>query len=189
MAAFEPASAPAARWPSSATGAVGLCAIISAKRSRAERIFAVGHHASRLELARTFGATDVVDSSDPQAAQKILDATDGGVRCVVEAVGSQATMDFGVSIVRPGGALSFVGVPYGVSTFDARRLFSNNVSIGGALAPTRAYIDELMADVADGLIDPGAVLTLRLPLESAPQGYAAMDNRSTIKVMLEVSEI
>jgi threonine dehydrogenase-like Zn-dependent dehydrogenase len=170
-------------------GAVGLCAIISAKRSRAERIFAVGHHASRLELARTFGATDVVDSSDPQAAQKILDATDGGVRCVVEAVGSQATMDFGVSIVRPGGALSFVGVPYGVSTFDARRLFSNNVSIGGALAPTRAYIDELMADVAAGLIDPGAVLTLRLPLESAPQGYTAMDNRSTIKVMLEVSEI
>ncbi len=170
-------------------GAVGLCAIISAKRSNAARIFAIGHHQSRLELARTFGATDIIDSKDPDAAQEIIDATDGGVLCVVEAVGSQATMDFGVSITRPGGTLAFVGVPYGVSTFDARKLFGSNVTIAGALAPTRAYIDELMADVVKGTIDPGAVLTLTLPLESAPQGYVAMDDRSTIKVMLDISAV
>jgi threonine dehydrogenase-like Zn-dependent dehydrogenase len=170
-------------------GAVGLCAIISAKRSKAARIFAIGHHESRLELARTFGATDVIDSRDPDAAQKIIDATDGGVLAVVEAVGSQATIDFGVSIVRPGGTLAFVGVPHGVSTFDAGKLFDNNVTIAGAIAPTRAYIDELMADVADGRINPGLVLTMRLPLERAPQGYTAMDSRSTIKVLLEVSPI
>jgi alcohol dehydrogenase len=98
-------------------------------------------------------------------------------------------MDFGVSIVRAGGTLAFVGVPYGVSTFDARKLFASNVSIAGALAPTRAYIDELMADVVAGTIDPGAVLTLRLPLDAAPQGYAAMDDRSTIKVLLDVSQV
>jgi threonine dehydrogenase-like Zn-dependent dehydrogenase len=170
-------------------GAVGLCAIISAKRSNAARIFAIGHHASRLELARTFGATDLIDSKDPDAAKKIVDATDGGVQCVIEAVGSQGTMDLGVSITRPGGTLAFVGVPYGVEKFDARALFVNNVSIAGALAPTRAYIDELMADVVAGTIDPGAVLTLRLPLDEAPQGYAAMDDRSTIKVMLEISGV
>jgi threonine dehydrogenase-like Zn-dependent dehydrogenase len=170
-------------------GAVGLCAVISAKRSNAARIFAIGHHASRLELARTFGATDIVDSKDPDAAKKIVDATDGGVLCVVEAVGSQATMDLGVSICRPGGTVSYVGVPYGVSTFNARKLFVDNISIAGALAPTRAYIDELMADVVNGTIDPGAVLTLRLPLDATPQGYLAMDDRSTIKVMLEISAV
>jgi threonine dehydrogenase-like Zn-dependent dehydrogenase len=170
-------------------GAVGLCAIISAKRSNAARIFAIGHHTSRLELARRFGATDVIDSKDPEAARKIIDATDGGVQGVVEAVGSQATIDFGVSILRPGGTLSFVGVPYGVSTFDPRKLFEDNVTIAGALAPARAYIDELMADVVNGHIDPGVVLTMRLPLAQAPQGYRAMDDRSTIKVMLEVSAV
>jgi hypothetical protein len=170
-------------------GAVGLCAIISAHRSNAARIFALGHHAARLELARAFGATDIVDSKDPDAAQKIIDATDGGVACVVEAVGSQATMDLGVSIVRPGGTLAYVGVPYGVSTFNARKLFSDNISIAGALAPTRAYIDELMTDVVLGKIDPGAVLTLRLPLEGTPDGYKAMDDRSTIKVLLEISAV
>lgn len=170
-------------------GAVGLCAIISAKRSNAARVFAIGHHAARLELARSLGATDIIDSKDPQAAQQIIDATGGGVNCVVEAVGSQATMDLGVSIVRPGGTLAFVGVPYGVSTFDARKLFSDNVTIAGALAPTRLYIDELMADVVTGTIDPGAVLTMRLPLADAPRGYKAMDDRSTIKVMLEISAV
>ncbi len=170
-------------------GAVGLCAVISAKRSNAARIYAIGHHAGRLELARRFGATDIVDSKDPDAVQKILDATDGGVSCVVEAVGSQATMDMAVAIARPGATVSYVGVPYGVSTFDARKLFVSNVSIAGALAPTRAYIDELMADVVAGTIDPGAVLTLRLGLDDAPRGYRAMDDRSTIKVMLEISNV
>lgn len=170
-------------------GAVGLCAVLSAKRSNAARIFAVGHHASRLELARTFGATDVIDSNDPEAVQKIIDATDGGVACVIEAVGSQATMDFGIAIARGGGTVSYVGVPYGVSTFDARKLFGSNVTLAGALAPTRSYIDELMADVVNGSINPGAVLTMRLPLERTPEGYAAMDNRSTIKVMLEISAV
>jgi len=170
-------------------GAVGLCAVISAKRSGASRIFAIGHHQSRLDLARTFGATDLIDSKDPEAAQKILDATDGGVQCVVEAVGSQATMDFGVAITRPGGTLSFVGVPYGVSTFDARRLFGSNITIAGALAPVRAYLDELMADVVAGTINPGAVLTLKVPLDDVPRGYTAMDDRSTIKVLVEVSAV
>jgi threonine dehydrogenase-like Zn-dependent dehydrogenase len=80
-------------------------------------------------------------------------------------------------------------VPYGVSTFDARKLFSDNISIAGALAPTRAYIDELMADIVSGAIGPGAVLTMRLSLDQTPQGYKAMDDRSTIKVLLEISVV
>ncbi|MFN2459977.1 MAG: zinc-binding dehydrogenase [Candidatus Velthaea sp.] len=168
-------------------GAVGLCAVISARRSQAARIIAVGHHASRLELARRFGATDIVDSSDPEAAAKIVELTGGGAHSVVEAVGSQVTLDFGVAIARPGGTVSYVGVPFGVETLDARRLFSNNIAIAGALAPTRAYIDDLMADVENGAIDPSPVFTLRLPLERSPEGYAAMDKREAIKVILDVS--
>src|SRR5471030_3236733 len=170
-------------------GAVGLCAVLSAKRSKAERIIAIGHHADRLDIARRFGATDIIDSSDPDVAQKIIDMTDGGVRSVVEAVGSQATLDLGVAIARPGGTVSYVGVPFGVEKFDARRLFSNNITIAGALAPVTAYLDELMADVANGTIDPSPVFTLRLPLDKSPDGYAAMDKRETIKVVLDVSAV
>jgi threonine dehydrogenase-like Zn-dependent dehydrogenase len=168
-------------------GAVGLCAVISAKRSGAGRIFAIGHHPERLELAHRFGATDLIDSKDPDAVAKIIDATSGGVQCVVEAVGSQATLDFGLEIVRPGGTLSYVGVPHGIERFAARKLFSGNITLAGALAPARAYIDELMADVVSGIIDPSPVFTLRLPLERVAEGYAAMDARSAIKVCLDIS--
>jgi threonine dehydrogenase-like Zn-dependent dehydrogenase len=168
-------------------GAVGLCAVISAKRSGAARIFAVGHHPARLELAQRFGATDLVDSKDADAAAKIIEATGGGVRSVVEAVGSQATLDFGVEIARAGGTVSYVGVPHGIERFAARKLFSENVTLAGALAPARAYIDELMADVANGIIDPAPVFTLRLPLERVAEGYTAMDARTAIKVCLDIS--
>lgn len=170
-------------------GAVGLCAVMSARRSGAERIVAVGHHPDRLALAQRFGATDLIDSGDPDAAAKIVDMTNGGVKSVVEAVGSQATLDFGVSIARPGGTVSFVGVPHGVKSFDARKLFSGNVTLAGALAPAKAYIDELMTDVVSGRIDPSPIFTLRLPLGETPQGYRAMDERKAIKVLLEVGTL
>jgi threonine dehydrogenase-like Zn-dependent dehydrogenase len=170
-------------------GAVGLCAVLSAARTKADRIIAVGHHPSRLELAKKFGATDVIDSKNDDAAQQILELTKGGSHSVVEAVGSQATLDFAVSITRPGGFVSYVGVPVGVEKFDARKLFSSNISIGGALAPTRAYLPEYMADVAAGTIDPSPVFDLRLSLAEAPDGYKAMDERTSVKVVLDVSPL
>jgi threonine dehydrogenase-like Zn-dependent dehydrogenase len=168
-------------------GAVGLCAVQSARYLGAQRIVAVGHHAGRLELARRFGATETVDSHDPDAAQKLYDATDGGIAHVVEAVGNQNSLDFALTVVRDGGTVSFVGVPAGMQTVPFRRLFSDNVSLRGALAPVRAYLPELMGALADGKIDPGPVFTHKLPLAGAPAGYKAMDEREAIKVCLEIS--
>ncbi len=170
-------------------GAVGLCAVLSASRTKAERIIAVGHHAKRLEIAKRFGATDVVDSKDADAAARIIELTKGGSHSVVEAVGSQSTLDFAVEVARPGGYVSFVGVPVGVEKFNARKLFSSNVNIGGALAPVRAYLPEYMADLAAGRIDPSPVFDLRLDLADAPKGYAAMDDRSSVKVVLDISPL
>ena len=168
-------------------GAVGLCGVLSAAYLGAERIIAIGHHADRLEIAKKFGATDVIDSKDPDAAQKIIDMTNGGVKHVVEAVGSQATIDFGVSICRPGGNVAYVGIPVGVEKMDFRRLFGSNISVGGALAPVRRYLPEFMEAVGSGKLDPSPVFNLRMPLESAPEGYGAMDARTAIKVCLEIS--
>ena len=168
-------------------GAVGLCAVLSARFVGADRIVSVGHHADRLALATRFGATDVVDSHDPDAVAKIVELTGGGARHVVEAVGVQSSLDLALGVVRDGGTVAFVGVPAGMQTVPFRRLFSGNVSLRGALAPVRAYLPELMAALADGVIDPSPVFNLRLPLEGAPKGYKLMDEREAIKVCLEVS--
>ncbi len=167
-------------------GAVGLCAVQSARKLGAERIVAIGHHAGRLETARAFGATDVVDSAAPDAAAHVRELTQGGAHAVVEAVGNQDTMDLATAIVRAGGAVCFVGVPATIKTLDFRRLFMDNITVRGGIAPVRQYIPRLLADLGAGTIDPGPVFTLRLPLARSPEGYAAMDERRAIKVILDV---
>jgi threonine dehydrogenase-like Zn-dependent dehydrogenase len=168
-------------------GAVGLCAVQSARYLGAERIVCVGHHAGRLAMATAFGATHTIDSHEPGAAERIKEITGGGARSVVEAVGNQNTLDLALEVVRDGGIVSFVGVPAGMETLTFRRLFSGNVALRGALAPVRTYLPELMEALAAGRIDPSPVFTAKLPLAGSPDGYRAMDQRETVKVCLDVS--
>ncbi|MEO9170278.1 MAG: alcohol dehydrogenase catalytic domain-containing protein, partial [Candidatus Baltobacteraceae bacterium] len=147
-------------------GAVGLCGVLSAASVvRADRVIAVGHNATRLELAKTFGATHTFNSHDSGVAEEILELTQGGALHVVEAVGNQASMDLAIEVARPGGAVSFVGVPHNVKDVPLRALFLKNVSLRGALAPVRAYIPLLMSAVVNGSIDPSRVFDMELPLD------------------------
>lgn len=166
-------------------GAVGLCAVLSAaKELRAERIIAVGHNQHRLEIAKRFGATSCFNSHDAGVAQEILEMTGGGAPAVIEAVGNQESMDLAIEIARPGGTVSFVGVPHNVKAAPMRALFSKNVALRGALAPARAYLPRLIDSLEAGRIDPSPVLDLTLPLDDVAKGYHAMHERRAIKVLL-----
>jgi threonine dehydrogenase-like Zn-dependent dehydrogenase len=169
-------------------GAVGLCAVLSAaKELGAERIIAVGHNPKRLEIATRFGATDTFNSHEPNVQQEIRELTRGGASHVVEAVGNQESMDLAVGVARPGGTVSFVGVPHNVKTAPLSQIFFNNLSLRGALAPARAYLPQLIASLEAGRIDPAPVLDFALPLSQVADGYAAMDERRAVKVLLKVS--
>jgi threonine dehydrogenase-like Zn-dependent dehydrogenase len=168
-------------------GAVGLCGVLAAARLGAERIFALGHHEDRLAIAERFGATDVVTARDEEAVAAVLDATGGGAESVLECVGAQSSMDLAIGVARPGGRVGFVGVPAQVGSVDVRRMFSNNIALHGGVAPARAYIPELLADVAAGRLDPSPVLDLSVDLDHVPDGYAAMDGRTAVKVLVEVA--
>ncbi len=167
-------------------GAVGLCAVLSAARVLdAEAVIAVGHNEKRLKLAKEFGATHTFNSHDDGVGEAIVELTKGGSPSVVEAVGNQSSMELAIDIARPGGTISFVGVPHHVKELPLRPIFLKNVSLHGALAPARAYIPTLMRYVADRSIDPSRVFDLRLPLDRVAEGYAAMDERRAIKVLLD----
>lgn len=169
-------------------GAVGLCGVLSAaKEVRAERIIAVGHNERRLEIAKRFGATHTFNSHDADVQDRIIELTAGGAPHVVEAVGNQESMDLAANVARPGATVSFVGVPHNVKTPPMRTIFLNNLSLRGALAPARAYLPQLVASLEAGRIDPSPVLDLALPLDRVAEGYAAMDERRTVKVLLTVS--
>src|SRR3954467_14625356 len=94
-------------------GAVGLCGVIAAKRLGAEQIIIMGRHPDRIELARAFGATDVVSERGDEAIARVRELTGGfGVHSVLECVGTEQAIATSVGIVRPGGAVGRVGVPH-----------------------------------------------------------------------------
>lgn len=167
-------------------GAVGLCGVIAAKRLGAEQILIMGRHEDRVALAREFGATDVVGERGDEAVERIKELTDGyGVDAVLECVGLDQSVETAIEIARPGGAIGRVGVPQHESMPAAGPSFYKNVTIGGGPAPVRAYIDELLPDILDGRIEPGRVFDRTVDLEGVPDGYRAMNDRESIKVLVE----
>jgi len=167
-------------------GAVGLCGVIAARRLGAERIFILGRHPARIALARDFGADDVVGERGDEAVERVKELTGGlGVHSVLECVGYEESMLTALGIVRPGGAVGRVGVPQHESIPAGGGVFYGNVTISGGPAPARAYIEELLPDVMDGRIEPGRVFDRIVGLDEVPDGYRAMDDRDSIKVMIE----
>jgi threonine dehydrogenase-like Zn-dependent dehydrogenase len=166
-------------------GAVGLCAVIAARRLGAEQIIILGRHGDRTDLAREFGATDVVAERGEQAVERVRALTGGlGAHSVLECVGLSASMETAIGIARPGGAIGRVGVPQEETLPGSQAAFYANLTIGGGPAPARAYIDELLPDVLEGRIDPGRVLDRTVDLDDVPDGYRAMADREAIKVMV-----
>ncbi|CAN5450094.1 hypothetical protein BH10ACT9_BH10ACT9_38110 [soil metagenome] len=167
-------------------GAVGLLAVLSAKQLGAERIVLMGRHEVRTDLGREFGATDVVAERGDEGIAKVRDLTDGGSAIVLEAVGYMPAYEQAVGILRPGGTISRVGVPqYEDAPVGFGSLFGLNATLTGGPAPARAYIEPLLPAVLDGSVQPGRVFDRTVSLDQTPEGYAAMDSREALKVMLK----
>ena len=166
-------------------GAVGLCAALAAKRLGAEQIVLMGRHTDRTELGRVFGVTDVVTERGADGIEKVRDLTGGGVNAVLEAVGYRDAYDMAVGVVRAGGVISRAGVPqYVEAPIGFESLFFRSITLTGGPAPVRAYIEELLPDVLDGTIEPGRVFDRTVGLDETPEGYRAMNDRQSIKVLI-----
>ncbi|WP_375485000.1 zinc-binding dehydrogenase [uncultured Jatrophihabitans sp.] len=168
-------------------GAVGLSAVLAAKRLGAERIILMGRHIDRTDLGREWGATDVVAERGEEGITKVMDMTGGdGTHVVIEAVGHRPAYDMAVGVVRVGGTISRVGVPqYEEAPVGFASLFGKNVTLTGGPAPVRAYIEELLPEVLDGRLDPGKVFDRTVSLDDVPAGYRAMDDREALKVLVQ----
>ena len=165
-------------------GAVGLSGVLSAARMGAERVIAMSRHASRQAIAREFGATDVVEVRGDEAVAAVHELTDGvGADAVLECVGTDESMQTAIAVARPGATVGYVGVPHGIE-YPVRDLFSRNVGIAGGVAPVRQYLPQLRDDVLSGVINPGLVFDLTVPLSDVAEAYAAMDERRAVKSLV-----
>ena len=165
-------------------GAVGLLGVLSARQMGAQRIIAMSRRDSRQNLAREFGATDIVTERGDQGVARIKDLTHGvGADSVLECVGTQESMMQAIRATRPGGSVGYVGVPHGVD-LNGEELFYTHVRLHGGPAPVRRFLPELIQLVWNRKIDPGKVFDLTLPLDQVAEGYRAMDERRAIKTLL-----
>jgi threonine dehydrogenase-like Zn-dependent dehydrogenase len=167
-------------------GAVGLMGVLAAKQLGAERIIAMSRHADRQELARYYGATEIVEERGDDGVAKIKELTKGvGAQSVIEAVGTKESMMQAIRSCRPGGHVGYVGVAHDVE-LPADELFFSGVHLHGGPAPVRRFLPELIQLIWERKIHPGKVFDLTLPLEKAEDGYRAMDERRAVKVLLAV---
>lgn len=107
---------------------------------------------------------------------------------MLECVGAASSMQQAAQVVRPGGSIGYVGVPHGPaeSGLAIMSLFFKNVPFRGGPAPVRPYMKDLRPDMLDGTLDPSRVFDMTVDIDGIPAGYAAIDERKALKVLVKV---
>ena len=164
-----------------AQGPIGLCATAGAKLMGATTIIAVDAVPARMEMAKRMGADHVVDFKAESPAEAIMRLTDGrGVDVAIEALGTQSTFETGLRVLRPGGALSSLGVYSTDLTIplDAFAAGLGDKSIRSTLCPGgKERMRRMMEVVASGRVDLGGLVTHRFKLEEIEQAYDLFANQ------------
>ncbi|WP_435225724.1 zinc-dependent alcohol dehydrogenase family protein [Streptomyces sp. Tue6028] len=168
-------------------GAVGLSAVLAAKRLGAEQIILMGRHTDRTDLGREFGATDVVAERGNEGIARVRELTGGdGADRIIEAVGSRQTLDTAFGAIIDGGTISRLGVPQYMEGPVGADMIMRNITLTGGVSPARAYIEELLPDVLSGVINPGRVFDQTVVLDEVPQAYKDMNDRRVLKALIRL---
>ena len=169
-------------------GPIGLAALLTAQFYTPAQIIMIDLDDKRLATAMNFGATAIVNSSDGQAAAKIMDLTGGlGADTVIEAVGIPATFELCEQIVAPGGIIANIGVHGTQVALHLERLWDRNIAITTRLVDT-VSTPMLLKTVQSGKIKPKLLVTHRFTLETILQAYETFGHAAgtgALKVIIQ----
>jgi alcohol dehydrogenase len=163
-------------------GAVGLCAVMVA-RDIGATVLAVDGVAARRELAAGLGARVL----EPAEAQDVIAAeTDGlGADVVVEAAGSPGALDAALRLARGRGMVSVVGAHFEPDfPLDNGLMFAKELTMRWSIGDSLRNRPHLISLIADGRLDPAAVVTHRMALDDAPDAYRLFDSRQATKIVM-----
>jgi alcohol dehydrogenase len=164
-------------------GPVGLSAIMTAGLYGASRVVAIDLDDNRLELARSFGASDTVDSSSDDWHDQVMGMTDGlGVEVAIEAVGIPQTFDMCTTLVRPGGTVANVGVHGGPVELALQDLWIKDVAITTGLV-SATTTPMLLKLVAQGKLSPERFVSHRFALDEMMDAYDTFGRAAETKAL------
>jgi threonine dehydrogenase-like Zn-dependent dehydrogenase len=163
-------------------GPVALASVLMARRAGAGAITVVGHHAERLAVARSFGATGVLlAEGDAASVGEEARRLAGEITTAIECVGTQSAVDTALACVRDGGVLSWVGLPVGGAVISLMDLFDRNLTVRGGVTPARRYLSDIVESMSDELDLLASVVDFSFGLNDVQAAYEAMDERRVTK--------
>ncbi len=163
-------------------GPIGMAALLAAQFFSPARLIMVDVDDSRLAMAKTFGATDVINSASTDAVAGLMAMTKDGIDVVIEAVGIAATFDICQSVVRPGGHIANIGV-HGTSVdLQLQDLWIKNITLTTGLVNTNTTA-MLMKNVQSGKLKPAELITHRFPFAEFMRAYEVFANASKEKAL------
>jgi alcohol dehydrogenase len=152
-------------------GPVGLSAVMTARLYGPSKVIAIDLDNSRLARAKDFGATDTVNSGDPDWKKQVLALTDGlGVDVAIEAVGVPDTFTMATVIVRPGGHVANVGVHGKSVDLALNELWIKNIDISMGLVNTNT-LGMLLKLVAEHKLPADKFVTHEFGFDQVIEAY------------------
>ena len=168
-------------------GPIGLAALLTAQFYAPASLIVIDVDANRLEVSKTFGATDLVNNSDGRAVEKVMALTaNRGVDVAIEAIGIPASFDVCQAIVAAGGHIANIGVHGKPVQLNLDKLWSHNITLTTRLVDT-VTTPMLLKTVMSGKVLPRQLITHHFALQDVMQAYAtfgqAMQERA-LKVII-----
>lgn len=170
-------------------GPIGLAALLTAQFYSPAEVIMIDLDDNRLECAKRFGASSVINSSDDAALDKVKALTGGrGVDTAIEAVGVPATFELCEQLVAPGGIIANIGVHGHKADLHLETLWSANIAITTRLVDT-VSTPMLLKLVEAKKIEPRLLITHRFPLDRADEAYEVFGRAADTKALKVIIEI
>lgn len=173
-------------------GGVGMAALLGARAAGAERIVAIDISPEKLDIARSFGATDVFDARQDRVTDAVREATAGGVDHAIELAGSVAALQTAYQIAKRGGQLTTGGLPplTAVLPIPAVNLVADEKTVRGSYlgscVPARD-IPRFIRLFQRGLLPVDKLLTRVMPLNEINTGFDLLREGKLIRGVVAIA--
>jgi alcohol dehydrogenase len=165
------------------SGPIGLAALLTAQFYSPAEIIMIDPDDNRLEVAKKFGATKLINNAKENVIEKVLQITNRkGVDTAIEAVGIPATFELCQSIVAPGGTIANIGVHGKSVTLHLEKLWSHNITITTRLVDT-VTTPMLIKTVQSKKLDSKKLITHRFALNDIIKAYDTFENAAREKAL------
>jgi alcohol dehydrogenase len=164
-------------------GPVGLAALLTAQFYTPSRIIMIDQDDNRLAVAKTFGATDMINSKGGDAKQKVMELTGNkGVDVSIEAVGIPETLELCIDIVAAGGHIANIGVHGKSVLFHMENLWSHNITLTTRLVDT-VSTPMLFKTVQAKKLNANQLITHHFTFEEIMKAYDTFENAAKEKAL------